>query len=207
MSRTPVIFVQSAKQWEVILSPVRGALVQALRCLGPCSTGELAKMVDRPPDTLYRHLEQLRRSGFVVETGTRKHGRHVERLFDLTADDFTFQPADLFTAEAKSSLKLMARSFTSNMVKCLEEGLDQDELNPSRGARNFAINYELSWLTPKEYDEVRELTFKIKQVMDKARPNRQGRLYCSLTMITLAIRANRRRSVTTPSTDDQTSAG
>jgi hypothetical protein len=48
MARQPVLYVRSPKQWETILAPIRTEILQGLRCLGPCSAGELAEMLDRP---------------------------------------------------------------------------------------------------------------------------------------------------------------
>ena len=56
--------------------------------IAPCSIAEIATALDRPADTLYRHLEKLKRAGAVVEAGVRRIGRRVEQVYDLVADDF-----------------------------------------------------------------------------------------------------------------------
>jgi DNA-binding transcriptional ArsR family regulator len=186
------MYLKSPKQWEVLLSPIRGEIAQALRCIGPCSAAELAKMVDRPADTLYRHLEQLKRAGFVVEHGERKKGRHHERLFDVTADDFAMDFTEITRGEGKQSVHTTAKSFLGTIDKSMKSSLDAGALVMSGAERNFVINYELSWLTPEKFKKARQLMYEIKQLMDEARPKGEGRLYCTLTVMCPVTRSNRR---------------
>ncbi len=193
MARQPVLRVRSPKQWEVFLAPVRRELVQGLRCLGPCSAAELARMLDRPADTLYRHLEAMKVAGFVVETGERKKGRHHERLFDLTADDFAIDFSDMSSPEGRQAVALTADVFLGSVAKMVAESAEANELVLPNPDPNFVLNYELSWLTPEDFKRARALMYQLKLLMDGARPKRAGRLYASITVLTPVTRKKRTR--------------
>ncbi|MDX2017074.1 MAG: helix-turn-helix domain-containing protein [Planctomycetota bacterium] len=192
MPRPRFLSIQSPKQWEVILSPVRGELVQALRCIGPCSTSELAEMLDRPADTLYRHLDALKRAGFVIESGERVRGTHHERLFDLTADDFKMGfAADAHSSEGQQGIAATARAFLGTMTDTIERSAEAGVLELPPPGPNLLLNYEVSWLTPAEFKKARALMFQLKQLMDKARPRRAGKLYASVAALCPVTRKRR----------------
>lgn len=149
-------------------------------------------MIDRPADLLYRQLEKLKAAGFVVETGVRKRGRHAERLFDVAADDFgiDFQSAS-GDAEA-SALVATGRSLCTGAARTVEDSARAGALRINGADRNFVINYEVSWLSPPQYQRVRALMYQIKQLMDEARAQREGRLYMSMTVVAPVTRRGRR---------------
>lgn len=196
MPRPEVLYVESPKQWEVLLSPVRRELVQALRCLGACTAAQMARMLDRPADTLYRHLEKLKLAGFVVEVGERKKGRHHERLFDVTADDFAMNFSDINSTDGHAAVSSTARAYLGAISTSIDDSLEAGALELAEGHRNFVINYELSWLTPEKFKKARALMYQIKLLMDEARPKREGRLYCSITAMCPVTRVKRRSART-----------
>lgn len=192
MPRPPVLYIKSPKQWEVFLSPIRGEIAQALRCIGPCSASQLAQMVDRPADTLYRHIDQLKRAGFVIETGERKRGRHVERLFDVAADDFAMDFAEITRGEGRASVQKTARAFLGTVSKTVGDSLEAGALEMREAERNFVMNYELSRLTPERFKKARALMYQIKVLMDESRTRDEGALYCTLTVMCPVTRSRRR---------------
>lgn len=201
MPRPEVLLVKSPKQWEVFLSPIRCEIAQALRCIGPCSAADLATMVDRPADVLYRHLDQLKKAGFVSEVGTRKRGRHHERLFDVTADDFAIDFAGASSDEEREALISTARSFLGTMIKSFEYAANTGNIvlgQADRGSivkaeRNFVINYELSRLPPEKFRKARALMYELKLLMDEARTEAEGPLYASVTVLCPVTRPQRRK--------------
>lgn len=202
MPRPPVMFVKSPSQWRVLLSPVRSEIVQGLRCLGPCSVAELAAALDRPADTLYRHIEQLQAAGFVAQTGQRKRGRHTEQLIDSTADDFAIDFAEASERAAATALMDTSKSFLRSTARGLRDSLaaQQIQLHPD-DERNLVLNYEVTWLTPQEFQQYRRLILRLKQLMDRGRTRRQGRLYVTLN-VALPIARRRRRSAVAPDLAD-----
>lgn len=198
MSRTPVLSISSPAKWRVLLSPIRSELVQALRCIGPCSVSDLARAVGRPSDLLYRHLGLLERAGFVVQSGARKRGRHVERLVDVTADDFALGLQQLSNKVEQDTVIQTARAFLGTTRKTIEHSARRGALVLDSPQRNFILNYELTRLTPAQFREARALVGRLKQIMDDARASAEGELFASVVVITPVVRSSRRASENAP---------
>jgi DNA-binding transcriptional ArsR family regulator len=194
--RTPgTVGVTSPAAWSVLMSPVRVEVAEALRLAGPCSIADIARTLDRPADTLYRHVEALRRAGFVREAGLRKGARNIERLFDVTADDFAPAFDGVAPAVQARVITRAGESLLRAAARAIRDSARAETINLRRGARNFSINYELSWLTPESFEEVRALIRRLKKLMDAGKKRREGRLYLTLAV---ACPITRRRGADTP---------
>lgn len=193
-SRAHRFIVNSPALWELLVAPVRSEVAEALRIFGPCSVAEVAAALDRPADTLYRHIDALREAGFVRETGFRKNGRHTEQLFDVVADDFVVEFKDntrKFGSPEGRAIVQTAESFAKTIVKAVKTSADAGELEFEERTRNISINYELSWLTHEQYQEIRGLIRRLKEVMDAGKRRREGRLYMTLAIATPVTRKRR----------------
>ncbi len=188
MERKPCHLVQSPAKWTVLVSPVRAEIVEALRLIGPCSMAEIGATIDRPADALYKHLELLQQAGFVVEAGFRKGERNVEQLFDVVADDFMIDFQDGTGANENKAIVTTANSFLKAMARAVRDSAAARQLEFHPDTRNLSINYELSWLTPEAFQELRGLIHQIKQLMDAGKRRREGRLYMSLAIATPVTR-------------------
>jgi len=182
VSRPSVHVVTSPAAWEVLASSARSEIAEAIRILGPRSIAEISLALNRPADTLYRHIDMLIDAGFVKEAGYRKGARNVERLLDVVADDFRIE----FTANAGAAenraITNTASSFLRAAERTVRDSARARELNFPPKDRNISINYELSWLTPEQFQEVRALIRKLKDLMDEGKRLREGRLYMTLTI-------------------------
>lgn len=184
----------------MLMSPVRVEIAEGLRALGPCSVAELAELIDRPADSLYRHVDLLMQAGLVVQTGFRKAGRNNEQLIDVAAEDFRPAFADTTGDVENETMVETARTLLRAAERAVRDAADARELDFSTGpGRNYTINYELSWLTPESFQEIRRLVREIKRLMDEGKKRREGRLYLSLAIATPVVRkrseADRRRKV------------
>jgi predicted transcriptional regulator len=188
MSRPEVHLVTSPAAWEILVSPVRTEIAEALRLLGPCSVAEVAQVIDRPADTLYRHIELLQQAGFVRQAGFRKGDRNVEQLIDVVADDFVVEFSDNKGADENRAIVQTVKSFANAAQRAVRDSASAHQLEFGASARNISINYELSWLTPEQYQEVRELIRQLKKLMDDGKKRREGRLYMTLAVATPVTR-------------------
>jgi len=159
--------VQSPADWNVLISPVRAEMVETLRLMGPCSLAEI---------------------GFVVEAGFRKGVRNVEQLFDVVADDFMIDFNDSTGSAENRAVVTTANSFLKALGRAVRDSAAARQLEFHPARRNISINYELSWLTPEDFQEIRALARRIKQLMDQGKKKRQGRLYMSLFVATPVTR-------------------
>jgi len=192
MAKPKGIPITSPEQWSVLVAPVRLEIAEGLRCIGPCSVAELAALLDRPADTLYRHLELLQEAGFVVSAGYRKRGRHVEQLVALAADDIyiAFDPAA--SHDGNDATLQTARGFMRATERAVRDSAQAGQLVVGGPDGNVTVNYELGWLTDEAYREIRGLVHRIKAIMDQGKRRREGRLFLSLAIVTPVTRKPRR---------------
>ena len=156
MPRKPVHIVTDPAIWKTLVAPVRAEILETLRMLGPCAIADVARQLDRPADSLYRHFEKLVATGVVVATGTRPAGRRTERVYDLVADDLGARFAgasiraanDAYLTTANTVLKMTARTFRDAAAAGELVGLGLDKPSTMRAF------FEHVWLTPADFVEL-----------------------------------------------------
>lgn len=191
--RPAVCFVTDPQRWSVLNSPIRLEICEMLRCIAPCSVAELAEALHRPADTLYRQLDQLEQAGFVRRVGFRKVGRHAEQLVDLTASDFRIDFEGVAPAAGGAAIVDTAKSAMHGMIAAMEGAATAGVLTAGRHTRNAALLYELSWLTPERFEELRSLLAKMKTLLDEGKRERTGDLYLTVGLASPVVRRHRIR--------------
>lgn len=177
MPRPSIHHLANPKAWSVIVAPVRLEIVESMRIIAPCSIAEIAESLDRPADTLYRHIEKLKRAGVVVDAGTRRAGRRVEQVYDLVADDFRIGFKDIteraankaYNETMQSIFKIASRTTRDSASACQLVGMGEE--------RNVVGKIEHAWLTHAEFVALRDILMRAKQFMDDRKGRRDGRLY------------------------------
>ena len=62
MARSPVAtrpkvqLITSPAVWRTMIAPARIEIIEAMRCAAPCAIAEIAELLGRPADGLYRHI-------------------------------------------------------------------------------------------------------------------------------------------------------
>jgi hypothetical protein len=128
----------------------------------------VARQLDRPADSLYRHFEKIVATGVVVETGTRPTGKRIERVYDLIADDLgaRFKGAssravnDAYLTTAKTVLKMSARTFRDAAAAGELVGLGFDKPCSTRAF------FEHVWLTPADFEALNTLFGKLNAFLN-----------------------------------------
>jgi len=148
-----------------------------MRLIAPCSIAEIAAAIDRPADTLYRHVDKLRKIGVVVDVGVRRAGRRFEQVFDLAGDDFRPQFRDSSARTANKMFELSTRSIAKILLRTTRDAAAAEQIVYGPVERNASVKFEHAWLTPEEFVQLRELFLGIKRFMDARKSRREGRLY------------------------------
>ena len=168
MPRKPVHVITDPAVWKTLIAPVRAEIIETLRMLGPCGIADVARQLDRPADSLYRHFEKIVATGVVVETGTRPTGKRIERVYDLIADDLgaRFKGAssravnDAYLTTAKTVLKMSARTFRDAAAAGELVGLGLDKPCSTRAF------FEHVWLTPADFETLNTLFGKLNAFLN-----------------------------------------
>lgn len=198
MPRAETHPVQSPALWRILISPVRAEIAEAIRLLGPCSVADIAAALDRPADSLYKHIEILQKAGFVTEAGFRKTDRNVEQLLDVVADYFQIDFKDSTGLAENAAFVATVNSFTKSAARAVRDSAAARQLNFHPDHRNVSLNIEVAWLTPEDFLEVRSLIRRLKQLMDAGKKRRQGRLYLTLALSTPITRKRGARNTDAP---------
>ncbi len=177
MSRPAIHRIANPKAWTVLVAPVRLEVIEVMRMIAPCSIAEIATALDRPADTLYRHLEKLKRAGAVVEAGVRRIGRRVEQVYDLVADDFRVDFKDGSGRTANKAYNDTMQSIIKVASRTARDSSAAGQLLGVGEERNIIGKIEHAWLTQEQFIELRELMMKVKSFMDAHKSHREGRLY------------------------------
>jgi DNA-binding transcriptional ArsR family regulator len=207
MPRPPVHLITTPKAWAAYIAPVRLEIVETMRMVAPCSIAELAAATDRPADTLYRHIEKLRKVGVVVEAGVRRSGRRFEQVFDLAGDDFRPQLRDTSPRVVNKMFEDATKSIAKILMRTTRDAAAAEQIVYGPEERNASVKFEHAWLTHEDFAQLRELFVGVKRFMDarkatkvaaedatketsKERP-RESRLYLATFA---AVPVHRRRS-------------
>ena len=181
--RPPLQDITDPEVWKILMSPVRIEIAESLTTLGPCSVREVAEFLDRPADTLYRHIGLLEEAGLVIDAGYRRGPRNNERLIDLAADDF--RPA-FDTAGGNGERDAIFRTVdtvTKPTQRSVHELGDQHRFSFDDEDRNIVIGWEIGWLRPEDVREAHDLIRQLKALMDRGKDDLEGRPFVSLSLL------------------------
>lgn len=188
--------------WITMMAPVKSEIVQAIRMLGACSVAEIADLLDRPADALYRHVDALRKAGLVREAGVRKRGRHAEQLFDTVADDFSADFRGASPAIENRVAHRTASALLKAMGRTVRDAAAAKAIVARPEGRNISMTYEFGRLTPAMYEELRGHLRAIKSLMDRGKLSTEGTPYLSVSVACPVVRkrGSRRSAAARPST-------
>lgn len=180
MARKSIHYVTDPAVWKVLLAPVRAEIMETLRMLAPCGIADVARQLDRPADSLYRHFEKLVATGIVVEKGTRPAGRRTERVYDLVADDFGGRFASSSRAASNDAYRTTAKTILSIAARTFRDAADAGVLvGPGLDKPcNTRAFFEHVWLTDADFAELNGLFLSLNTFLNsKKTPGADTRLH------------------------------
>ena len=115
--------ISTPRDLSVLASPVRNAIIEVLLRDGRSSIAGIAARLDRSPESLYHHMQRLRSIGVVRVAERRKATRQVERMYELTVNDFRIDYSNRsapFRKALKRSARMMLRSARSEVEQAID---------------------------------------------------------------------------------------
>jgi len=180
--------ITSPKAWVTMTAPVRLEMLEALRLLGPCAIADIATMLDRPADALYRHMDKLVRLGVVRELEQRKVGRRLERVYDVVADHMHPGFRDGGSKAANQAYVHTVKVICKIAGRVSRDAAQGGQLKFGAEARNLLALAHHGWLTPTEFARVRELLMEVQDLLDAGRRRPDARLYLIASMLLPVVR-------------------
>ena len=177
MPRPAVLTLSSPRAWSLILAPVRFEMLEAMRLCAPCAIAQVADILDRPADSLYRHMDKLVASGVVKRVGTRRSGRRTEQVYDLVADDIKPSFEGMSERQASKVYAKVMATILKILARTARDSARQGGLTGTQQKRHTAAFLEHAWLAPEDIPEFRARMMAFKSFLaDKRTPGR-GSLY------------------------------
>jgi len=177
MPRPAVLSLSSPRAWSLILAPVRFEMIEAMRMCAPCAIAQVAEVLDRPADSLYRHMDKLIDAGVVKRAGVRRTGRRTEQVYDLVADDISPGFAGMTERQAGKVYEGVMATIAKIVARTARDAVRHGGLAGAQPKPHAAAFLEHSWLAPEDMPEFREHMKAIKSFLaDKRTPGR-GTLY------------------------------
>lgn len=172
--------VTSLDQLEMLALPIRTEIVETVSFVGPCSVGDMARLLGAKRPVLHFHVGKLLEVGLLQEAGTRGEGRRRAQLYrtpgapiyvvydrdDPCNVEITSQYARNMLARAQ---RLLAQAFASG--KATTNGPDRD---------TYAAQLT-AWLSNEEIAEVNGLIERLHEIMRPAETI-AGKQLLSLTL-------------------------
>jgi predicted transcriptional regulator len=188
MSRLKTLAITSPKAWVTMTAPVRLEMLEALRLLGPCAIADIASMLDRPADALYRHMDKLVRLGAVRELEQRKVGRRLERTYDVVADHIQPGFRDGGSKAANQAYDHTVKVICKIAGRASRDAAQSGQLKFSAEARTLAAMVHHGWLTPAEFARARGLIVELQALLGAGRRRPDARLYVIASMLLPVVR-------------------
>ena len=175
--RPAVHRIHEQRQLEALISPVRGLLLSNLCSSGPCSVGELARLVGRKPRALYYHLEALVDAGLVEEVGTRPTQRRRETLYDAIADIVEVDEHFLDTPEWADAHRRTAAAMFRQGMRAHLAALDDKTFDTGSPSPEVRLHTSQVQLTKEGIRRLNDKVGDLLQTLREERDKRQGRFF------------------------------
>ncbi|TAH37372.1 MAG: ArsR family transcriptional regulator [Planctomycetota bacterium] len=174
-----------------VASPARLEIIEQLQAHGPASVSALAAGIGRAPDSLYYHLRELQRAGFVemqAQSGARRSGPGRNgATVRLTAPDFAVGAARPAPAEhparrraARALLRLAGRELEAAPA-------------PAPGRRGASVVRVKAWLGPRELEQARRLLRSLDRLLAGCHARTEGRDLYAFTHVFVPLQPKVRK--------------
>lgn len=164
-------------QWRAAASPARLQLITAIEGLGRSTVLALAEATGRSAPSLYPHLEQLERAGFVVSVEESVEGRK-QRVYS-PGPSMSLHPVDPHRAHGITRLARASKLLMDDASRRFSRWAATAEGQPigvGDGARAFAVSHT-TWLDDAQRAELNALITKMNKLIAHARAERRGSLH------------------------------
>ena len=188
MPRPAVLSLSSPRAWSLILAPVRFEMIEAMRMCAPCAIAQVAEILDRPADSLYRHMDKLVAAGVVKRVGVRRTGRRTEQVYDLVADDISPSFAGMTERQAGKVYAGVMATIAKIIARTARDAALHGGLTGAQPKRHSAAFLEHAWLAPEDVPAFREQMKAFQAFLSGKRTPGRGALYVVTAMAMPVVR-------------------
>jgi DNA-binding transcriptional ArsR family regulator len=163
-SAAKTYWILGKKQLAALTSARRLDILDRLAASGPSSVREFAGGIGMAPSAVYHHLRRLERAGLVVEAGTRRVGRRVERVYRAAAPRMRLMKA-LGEPEHRKSLARVVRAMTRQMDRDFALALRREGTRSAGKRRNLGFFRLVGAPGPRELERINAHLAAIAEIL------------------------------------------
>lgn len=172
--------IRSLRQLEALALPVRTEIVETVSFLGPCSVGELARLLGRKRPVLHFHVDKLVGVKLLVRCGERGTGRQRETLY-RTPGTPVFVVYDRDDPRNVELTARYSRNMLSHTTRLLARALRSRSIRTSGPHRDTYVAQMTAWLSDSELAEVNKLIERLHARL-RPSPKTEGKKLCSFVL-------------------------
>ena len=172
--------IKSHEQLEAMALPIRTEIVEVVSYLGPCSTRDLARLMDRKRPVLHFHVSKLVDVGLLSKAGERGEGRRRELLYRTRGGRLyvVYDRDDPLNVEMTVRY---SRNILSRAQRQLADSVSSGTATTDEKTRDTHATQMTAWLSSSELAQVNR---KIEELNELLKPSQEieGKQLISLTI-------------------------
>ncbi len=174
MDKTKNVFLISKEEdFDLICSPVRASVLEILVAFGPMPVREIAARLGRSATLIHHHVGILFRGGLLREHATEKRGKHVERIYAVTTEDWRYDFETHPEAMAKGMIRI-ARIWGRHAERLLTKALKKNRKFTLSMQRFLTTRAETGHLSEQAAQSVRDHLGAIRRIFEQERRREGG---------------------------------
>ena len=170
----PWFIVSDPEQLQVLASPGREEILDAVVQVGPCTISELARAVGRPRHALYYPVRALRDCGLVVESLRKCRGAKPAAVYDVPRRPMAVS-FDLSTPDRRDAVTVLGTSRFKRAAQAFEAAVQSGAVVTEGPSRELWATQLKGSLSPAEVREANRLFSKLVELFSMPpRKDRKG---------------------------------
>ena len=177
------LVIDDPKQLACLTSPVRLEMLETFGVWGPCGVADVARRMERAPDSLYYHLRKLVEVGLLEHVKDRRRGHRFEALYRLPARDIEVDRRQHGEARVQTSKAIHAVLRLAGRE--LDDALDDESVLDEGPKRRLYGRRLRGRLSQRAIAEINRHVSAIEAVFAREQVKRKGRggLPVALTLV------------------------
>lgn len=154
---------------RLLASPLRNDMVVTMLGAGSCSVTQLASWLNRPPSSLYFHMEKLEQAGLVRQVAVRRKERHEEALYATVATSLRIPQEPATDADRELRARVASVGLT-RLAERIQDALSAGWAPLADGEPSVGSTRSAAWLDETELARFRELSQQLRELVATAGP-------------------------------------
>ncbi|MFK7758898.1 MAG: hypothetical protein AB8C13_03000 [Phycisphaerales bacterium] len=171
----PFMVVEDTQTMQVLASPVRWEILDAVSALGECSAAQIAEFTARARTSLYPHIQQLVESELIYETTTRLMGKRYEQLYKpkATMIGTRFNQNDPDNLDYHNTY---ANALARMLARKHKRASTLPDVNPRTQSRNHHCGGHSVWVDEQQLEQLNTMIDDIWKFCEQSRPGKNKQL-------------------------------